>query len=319
MPNFTSSAMNPNGSYIADGMDASDEANFNLRNQRNQQSMMAQLALAQLRSGDARYAAERSDNMGMAGINALSTINGQNIGHQDRMAEMQASANRDNAQFGYQIGHDKMLQKRYDDEFTAGAAGRQFQDTMYKNQGDLAGIQAGSIKAELARKKLAMESLTGTPQANATAPMGGALQPEIEDQYRRDLANMDPSQAQTERAKAYVNSREMAASHPDYLAKVAQLRRTITSKTDNTDWNNWGQTRFNGLDTKDLTGIDDAIDSAASFLSQRGWKPDAAKEQVIKALQGQDGKFVAPVGSGVFGTNESVISLKRHLGIPLGD
>ena len=90
MPTFSRSALNPNGSFEADGMDASDQANFNMQNQRQQQSMMAQLALAQLRSGDARFAAERSDNMGMAGMNALSSINGQNIGHQDRMAEMQS-------------------------------------------------------------------------------------------------------------------------------------------------------------------------------------------------------------------------------------
>lgn len=124
MPTFSRSALNPNGSFEADGMDASDQANFNMQNQRQQQSMMAQLALAQLRSGDARFAAERSDNMGMAGINALTSINGQNIGHQDRMAEMQASANRDRAEIGYRTGRDTMLDNRYQNDWKAGQANR---------------------------------------------------------------------------------------------------------------------------------------------------------------------------------------------------
>lgn len=323
MPTFTRSAMNPNGSYVSDGMDASDEANFNLSNQRNQQNMMAQLALAQLRSGDARFAAERSDNMGMAGMNALSSINGQNIGHQDRMAELQASANRDKAEIGYRTSHDTMLDNRYQDEFKAGKAGREFQDTMYQNQGLLAGAQAKALGIESARKEAAMKALDGTPQTNSASPMGGALNPEIENQFRRDAATMDLPQAQTERAKAYANARDMATSHPDYLAKVAQLRRMVTSKTDNTQMGDWGsnylKTRVTGLNPDDLTGIDNAIDQASSFLVQRGMKPDAAREQVMQSLQGRDGKFIAPVGSGVFGTNESVISLKRHLGLPIGD
>lgn len=171
MPTFTSSAMNPNGSYVADGMDASDAANFNLQNQRQQQSIMAQLALAQLRSGDARYAAERSDNMGMAGINALSSINGQNIGHQDRMAELQATANRDKAQFGYMQGRDTMADKRHQQEWEYGTDPTKNpmladQQSMNKSQTQLALAQLQELQDRQGRAKVAQNS--GVPYVAKT-------------------------------------------------------------------------------------------------------------------------------------------------------
>ena len=186
MPTFTTSAMHPNGAYVADGMDQSDEANFNLANQRNQQSMMAQLALAQLRSGDARYAAERSDNMGMAGINALSTINGQNIGHQDRMAEMQATANRDKAQFGYLQGRDAMADKRHQQEWEYGTdptknAMLADQQAMNKSQTGLALAQLKELSDRQARANTAQNGAvpytaktTQGQLAAQNAAMGGA-------------------------------------------------------------------------------------------------------------------------------------------------
>ena len=318
MPTFTRSAMNPNGSYQADGMDQSDQANFNLANQRNQQSVMAQIAMAQLRSGDARFAAERSDNMGMAGINALSSMNGQNLNHQDRLAELQASANRDKAEIGYKTGRDAASNQRYQQEWDAGTAARNAQNGMFTAQGDLAKAQLGAQVDEANRRKIAM-GLLANPGTASTSPLGGALQPEVEDQYRRDLTAMTPADAGTERAKGYSASRDVASSHPDFLAKVSKLRNLVGIATNNGSGGDWWKTRVSGLDGQDLGGIDQSIDEAASFLTQRGWKPDAARQKVLDSLNGQDGKFTAPVGSGVFGTNEAVISLKKHLGIPVGN
>ena len=183
MPNFTSSAMNPNGSYVSDGMDASDEANFNLRNQRQQQSMMAQLALAQLRSGDARYAAERSDNMGMAGLNVLSSINGQNMQRDERRADRQASAARDQAEFGYRTGRDTMADKRHQQEWEYSTDPTKNpmladQQTMNKSQTQLALAQLKELSDRQARADMAKTGAvpyTAKTEAGRTAAQALSL------------------------------------------------------------------------------------------------------------------------------------------------
>ena len=170
--------MNPNGSYVGDGMDQSDEANFNLANQRNQQNMMAQLALAQLRSGDARYAAERSDNMGMAGINALSSMNGQNLNHQDRLAELQAAANRDKAQFGYLAGHDTAAQNQWQQRFDLDKNDISNRQQLEGAQKDLALKQIAAMTAQEGRAQAAQNGAvpyTAKTTAGRQAQQGAAL------------------------------------------------------------------------------------------------------------------------------------------------
>jgi hypothetical protein len=160
MPTFTRSAMNPNGSYVSDGMDASDAANFNLQNQRQQQSIMAQLALAQLRSGDARYAAERSDNMGMAGLNTLAALHGQNLQRDMHNQDLGFQGQALDKQYGF-------LGKNADLEQSRWQAGQDWQKKIYDE-----GAGPRSTQAQLATAQL-QELLDRQNRAKA-AQAGGS-------------------------------------------------------------------------------------------------------------------------------------------------
>lgn len=117
MAQLVRSAFNRGGNWQSDGLDQGDAARFQRAGQNQDNDLMRQLALAQLQSGDARFAASREDanNESAARYGFMGKQMDQNaLFHNQDRAD---SAAERTADIGYRTGRDKAADDRYNAEW----------------------------------------------------------------------------------------------------------------------------------------------------------------------------------------------------------
>lgn len=202
MAQLVRSAFNQGGTWQGDGLDQGDAAQFN----RGNQNLMAQLALAQLQSGDARFGAERQDRAnenaakyGFMGkelaqsgdqFNRGLDFQNQSLGKQyDFMGKQ---ADQQNSQWGQQFAIGK---QQFDEQAPLRQAG--VESAKARTALDLLNTQ--QLQAQIGRQNAAGAGGTGyAPQTTAgkeamqTAALGGAA-PGVQEQSAK-MADMQANQ-----------------------------------------------------------------------------------------------------------------------------
>ena len=298
MPTFVKSAMNPNGSYQADPF---DQADMNNRNQ----SLMAQLALAQLRSGDARFGAERADRAQALGAEMGYRNNELGMRGKWHDQDFNASQNALAKEYGYK---DKLID-RDENHFNLSREDSAPEREYYKLQADIARktlAAGGDATATEAGGRAAQVKSDYTADPSVLGALSPAEQV-IFDNAKRNAGGNAAAGIGAVKAHRFVTSGKLAEGD------TGELANKISDATPRA-----GAWFGESANDTDIEGIKQTYDKLVKHLSDSGLPPEEASQQAKQRLmsipQYKDIMSGAH-GSQIFGSNSWKKKLAERLGL----
>lgn len=264
MPTFVKSANNPNGTWQADGMDQAEQANRQYGAQQGALGLQAQLAMAQLKSEDARYGAGLQ-----AQGNALTAQVG--LGH-DQLGLQRDLAGQN---FSFLNSQDQRADAYRNKMFDYSTSIDPTKNPLGAAQAGMYGAQSKMAQFELDRQ-MKEEARKAQAQTAAVPADNSPVAPDIDAQYKSDLATLTPAEAVARRASSvHQRDTETAGALGDSLGTSAQK----FSDKDNATFG-WDPT-----DTE-RQNLESQFTQALAAYRKIGLPPDAAVAKARSLLIG---------------------------------